>query len=369
MSMNTSSNKFSKNEMKMENPETKISLLRKKYQMLNTPMDDILDYLKKSIIGQNSSIKDILLVIYNNQFLNMLEELTNGEINIKRMQAIAVGPSGVGKTKTISKIAELFEIPYVKFNATQLTATGFVGQDLDSILLALIEAANGTVEAAQRGIIFLDEIDKKVSSTPNNTSGRDYSGTDVQQELLKLLEPSIIYVGSKQIPFDTHSLTVIAGGYFNGLSEIREKRLFGSQKMGFSPNSIPTKQHSDSSSPYLPSDFIQLGFIPEFIGRFSMITEFKHLTFENYIDIIYSPDSILQQYLQIFQIKDVELYIDPIHFSKIAEECLESKTGARDLERKVLELLKPFLYEVEQHFSTGICELDYEGNYNWLFEN
>lgn len=369
MSMNTSSTQKIKVELDENDSKAKIISLRKKYDILNTSMDTILMNLKESIIGQPTSIKDILFAVYNNQFLNMLEEISNSEINIKRMQVLAVGPSGVGKTKTISKVAELFKIPYIKFNATQLTATGFVGQDVESILLALIQASHGDVEEAQRGIIFIDEIDKKISSSPNNTSGRDYSGTDVQQELLKLLEPSIIYVGKTQIPFDTHSLTIIAGGYFNGLQEKREKRLYGTKKIGFAPDSDSKNKTTESSESYIPTDFIELGFIAEFIGRFSIITEFKPLTFENYMDIIFAPDSILQQYLQIFQVKDVDLYIDPIHFSQIAEECVASKTGARDLERKVLELLKPLIYQVEQHFKPGICELDYNGNYNWIFES
>ena len=360
---------------KTEKPTSKtsakvdINSIRARYRYLNYKMDDILKFLEKIIIGQQQSIKDILFAVYSNQMLNMLDELSGLEVHVKRMQVLAVGPSGVGKTKTISTIAELFSIPYVKFNATQLTATGFVGQDIDAILLSLINAAGGNIEEAQRGIIFLDEIDKKISSAPNNTSGKDYSGTEVQQELLKLLEPSTIYVGPHHIPFSTHSLTVIASGYFNGLNEIREKRLYGAQKIGFSNNGDSDSRKSSFQSPYVPDDFIRLGFIAEFIGRFSVITEFKPLTLENYMDIIFAPDSILQQYLQIFALKDVTLYIDPINFTNIAEECIESKTGARDLERKILELLKPLLYQVEQSFSPGICELDHDGNYFWVFQS
>ena len=141
--------------------EDEISSLQNRYFRLNFPLDSLFENLKKSIIGQDESVKNILFAVYNNQYLNLLEDISACHTPIKRIQTLAIGPSGVGKTKAISKIAELFNLPFVKFNATQLTAAGYVGSDVNMILLSLIEAANGDVDAAQRGIIFLDEIDKK----------------------------------------------------------------------------------------------------------------------------------------------------------------------------------------------------------------
>lgn len=207
-----------------------IDLLQVRYFRLNFPMDFLLNKLEQSVIGQRDSVKDILFAIYNNQYLNMLEDISAIHIQVKRINVLAIGPSGVGKTKAISKIAELFNLPYVKFNATQLTASGYVGSDVNTILLSLLEAANGDIEAAQRGIIFIDEIDKKVSTEANNTSGKDINGTAVQEELLKLLEPSVVYLGPKNIPFDTHSLTIIAGGRFKGLNEIRDEKIARSKE-------------------------------------------------------------------------------------------------------------------------------------------
>lgn len=350
--------------------EEELEKLQLRYFKLNFPLDSLLKDLEKSIIGQTQSVKDILFAVYNNQFLNMLEDLSAIDNNIKRIQTIALGPSGVGKTKTISKIAELFNVPYVKFNATQLTASGYVGSDVNMILSSLVEVANGDIEAAQRGIIFIDEVDKKVSTGANNTVGRDINGTAVQEELLKLLEPSIIYLGSKHVPFDTHSLTIIAGGRFKGIEEIRDKRLKGPKIMGFSQKSENNDINILSQeTAYIPEDLIEFGFLDEFVGRFSLITEFKPLTFDNYLDIIFSEDSILQQYLQVFKVKEVSVYIDPIHYTRIAQEAIKMPTGVRYLELKLMQLLQPLLYQAEQHYVPGICEIDYDGNYFWMFED
>lgn len=360
--------------------EKEIEKLQQRYFRLNFPLDSLFERLQRSIIGQEDAVKGILFAIYNNQYLNLLEDLSVLSIPVKRIQVLAVGPSGVGKTKTISKIAELFNVPYVKFNATQLTASGYVGSDVNMILSNLVEAAGGDVEAAQRGIIFIDEVDKKVSSDANNTSGKDISGTAIQEELLKILEPSIVYLGSNQIPFDTHSLTVVAGGCFDGLNEIREKRLKGPKTMGFAPSKTSDEDKdedeeedyyltSQKATCYLPEDFIKLGFLGEFIGRFSKIEEFHKLDYEQNLDIIFAEDSILQQYLQIFRSRDVTLYIDPIHYTRIAKEISNSPTGARHLEMKIINLLQPLLYQVLQHFTPGICEIDAEGKYYWMFDD
>ena len=182
------------------------------------------------------------------------------------------------------------------------------------------------------------------------------------------MEPSIVYLGPKQLPFDTHALTVIAGGRFKGINEIREKRLNGPKKMGFSSQESTSPIQSIVNS-YIPEDLIEFGFLNEFVGRFSLFTEFKPLTFENCMDIIFAEDSILQQYLQVFHSRNVELYIDPINYVKIAEEASKSSTGARHLEMKLLELLLPLIYQVEQHYQPGCCEIDSDGKYYWLFED
>ena len=265
------------------------------------------------------------------------------------------------------KIAKLFNVPFVKVNATSLTVSGYVGGEVDAILLHLIKAAGGDVELAQRGIVFIDEFDKKRSSDTNNSAGRDINGTSVQEELLKIFEPSIVYVGKDNIPFDTHYLTVIAGGRFKGLEEIRETRLNGPKNIGFKTTS--SSENENISSEYISQDLIDFGFIDELVGRIYVIAEFNSLGFNEILDMIYAKDSILQQYLNVFASKDVDLIIDPIHFTNMAEELAYSNTGARDLEKKIIELIFPALYYTEQNIGPGICEIDANKNFSCIFQS
>lgn len=348
--------------------EEELPILQARYNILNYPLDFLLQRLKETIIGQDECVKSILYAVYQNQYLNLLEDLGYLEMPARHLNVLAVGPSGVGKTKTVSSIAKLFHIPYVKFNATQLTATGMVGKDVEDILLALLEAANDDREAAQRGIIFIDEIDKKQNAkTITNTSGRDFGGLSVQEELLQLLESSVYYVGKDRLPFYTDRLTIVASGRFKGLEEIRKKRVVGTLKMGFQGS-----KDSDQEpvlGPYEPEDFIEFGFLDEFIGRFLVITEFKMLTLNDFVNIIYAKGSILQEYMAIFNACNVDVYIDPILFSNIAEEAMNSPTAVRAVERKVFHLIQPLLYQTLQHHISGICEIDANGNYSWIFDS
>lgn len=356
-----------------------LEVLRKRYEPLNYTIDMYYKKLKESIIGQDKAIKELLFICYHNQFLNMLEDTCG--IKIKHAVGIAIGPSGVGKTASIQKIASFFKVPWIKYNATQLTSAGWVGNDADSIILSLLKEAGDDIELAQRGIIFIDEIDKKVSTEPHGTSGRDVNGTAVQEELLKIMESSVVYIGKDNKPFDTHNLTIILGGRFKGLEEIRKKRLRGKTEIGFGdgPKSIKDKfEDMDiednpffdrTSEDYIDDDLIEFGFIDEFVGRCMPPSEFKKLSVEVIEDIIYSKDSTLQQLLHVFNSRGVDLIIDPMALTKIAEAVANSDTGARKLEGKIFKLLMPALYDVEQNYCPGICEIDENGNYTSVFED
>ncbi len=350
--------------------------MKRRYEPLNYPIDTYFELLKQSIIGQDQAIKELLFLCYHNMYLNMLEDICG--ITIKHVHGFAIGPSGVGKTASIQRIASFFKVPWIKYNATQLTSAGWVGNDVDSILESLIKAAGGDIELAQRGIIFIDEIDKKVTTESKGTNGRDINGTAVQEELLKIIEPSIVYIGKDNKPFDTHNLTVICGGRFKGLEKIREKRLMGKKTIGFASkkeekfdddfeNYSPFSDRT--SKDYIDDDLIEYGFIDEFVGRFLPPIEFKKLSAHDIEDIIYSKDSLLQQLLHVFNSRGVDLIIDPIIFTRIAEETAECDTGARKLEGKIFKLLMPALYDTEQNFLPGICEIDSEGNYSSVFQD
>ena len=189
--------------------------------------------VKKFIIGQDEAVEKLVYIVYHNIHENMMADLKG--ISSQRYSAIVIGPSGCGKTASLTKIAELFNVPFVKYNATPITSSGYVGKNVEDMLKHLITAAKGDIEIAQRGILYIDEIDKKVSTKANNSSGRDVNGTSVQEELLKFLEPSIVDLGDG-ITFDTSYLTVLMSGRFIGIDKIREKRLKGEAKFGFLDN-------------------------------------------------------------------------------------------------------------------------------------
>ena len=190
--------------------------------------------VKEYIIGQDEAIDKLVYIVYHNLHENMMADFYG--IDSPRYSAIVVGPSGCGKTATLTRIAQLFDIPFCKYNATPITSSGYVGKSVEDMLNMLIDAAGGNMERAQRGILYIDEIDKKVSTQANNTSGRDVNGTSVQEELLKFLEPTEIDLGKGKI-FNTHYLTVLMSGRFIDIDKIRKKRLRGETSMGFTSDS------------------------------------------------------------------------------------------------------------------------------------
>lgn len=372
-SASTYRKKATKQEDIFSDSDLELRELQKRYDILNQPIDALFKVMTEYIKGQDEAIKDLLFLVYNNHYLNMLEDTT--DIDVKRLSGIAIGPSGSGKSAAISRIAKLFNVPFVRYNATSLTSAGYVGGDVDSIILTLIKNAGGDVQKAMRGIIFIDEIDKKVSSSPNNSSNRDINGTSVQEEFLKIFEPNTIYVGKDNTPFDTHMLTVICGGRFKELDKIREERLNGKKQIGFNSTRKPSEDDEDFNiideklSPnYIPEDLIKFGFIDELVGRFSVIAEFKKLSAETLEDIIYAKNSILQQYLNVFYSRGVDLIVNPIVFAQLAQAIADSDTGARDIERKIIQILRPALYDTEQNYCPGICEIDEDLNYTSIFQ-
>ena len=360
--------------------------LKKRYEILNRTQDSIFETAKQYVKGQDKGLRLLIAIIYNNHYLNMLEDTIG--YNIKHMSGLIVGPSGSGKSYTLEVLAKIFGIPYTRIILTNVTSAGYVGGDVDNIILTHIKNSGGDIEKAKRGIIFLDEVCKKVITRPENSSGRDINGRSVQEELLKILEPGEINVGKDNLKFDTHMLTVICGGTFVGidksLAEIRKERLEGKRSIGFGDNDSKhskdeddedfkddylDKAMSDDLSPeYTKKDLIKFGFIDEFAGRFTFITEFYKLTASVAEEVLFAKNSILQQYLNVFYSRGVDLIVDPIVFHQIAMSIAGSDTGARDIESKVLSVLLPAIRDTEQNYCPGICEINSNLEYSSLFQ-
>ena len=370
-------------DKRMDEEHIKLVEHFKKLEILYKPLSfkpiHYLRQLKEYIIGQDKALDSLVYVVYHNLHENMISDYN--EHNSKRLSAIVIGPSGCGKTASLTKLSKLFGVPFVKYNATPLTSGGFVGKDVEAMLQLLIEAAHGDIELAERGILYIDEIDKKVSSHANNTSGRDINGTAVQEELLKFLEPSIIDLGNGKT-FDVSHLTVLMSGRFVDIDKIRKKRLNGTSKMGFTnegyafseivslnPEEDDFNEFDDSkSTSYTHQDIINFGFLDEFVGRIYDVIEFRQLSREDLIDVILAKGSTLQNFVEAIHLKNQELIIDPAIFERMAEAAFNSPMGARCLESIVTKFLKPADEDFMENYRPGIMEFDADGNYFSVFE-
>ncbi len=336
----------------------KLQELSARYSCLDYSLDSLFSIVSRYVFGQDEAIKTVLYALYFNQFANYLEDL--GQVHFKHKHILLIGGTGVGKTLLATTVAKAFRVTYSVSNATPITSAGYIGDKVENILERLLNAANGNLETAQNGVIIIDEFDKKRSKASQN--GNDVTGEAVQQELLKLLEPSIVTIKNNTVPFYTGNLTIIMMGAFVGLDEIVEKRT-KTHNLGFC---LPEQAQSSVTTDITQDDLIKYGFIPEIVGRIPIVCKLNDLTHDVIVDIIYNN---LERYNLLFTVKNFELYFDPVLIDKIADEVLESKTGARDVENRIDAILRPALYRVFQSRPDGICEIDSSGAIKILFKN
>ena len=336
----------------------KLMEIRDRYPCLEYSLDSLFEVVTRYVFGQKEAVKNVLYALYFNQMANYLEDL--GQLPFKHKHILLIGGTGVGKTLLATTAARAFGVVHSVSNATPITSAGYIGDKVENVLERLLDAANGNLEIAQNGIIILDEIDKKRSTSHGNN--HDVTGKAVQQELLKLLEPSRVMIRNNTVSFYTGNLTVIMMGAFVGLDEIIEART-KTRHLGFG---IPEESPKSKIKEILPDDLIEYGFIPEIVGRIPIICELNKLTHDVIVDIIYTN---LERYNLLFSVKNFELYFDPVLIDKIADEIMQSQTGARDVENKIDSILRPALYRVFQSHPDGICEIDSNGAIKILLRN
>jgi ATP-dependent Clp protease ATP-binding subunit ClpX len=313
---------------------------------LLTPKE-IVDKLNKHIIGQDEAKKVLSVAVYNHYKRLLQKNNVNDNIEIEKSNVIMVGETGTGKTLLARTIANLLNVPFCIADATVLTEAGYVGEDVESILSRLLQAADYNVQSAERGIVFIDEIDKVARKSDNPSITRDVSGEGVQQAMLKLLEGAQVSVPpqggrkhpeQKMIQIDTKNILFICGGAFDGISKIIERRV-KSQSIGF--NSLSGEEFNDEKmlSHVNQLDIKKYGLIPELIGRFPVLTYLHPLKKETLISILTDPqNALIKQYVKLFEMDDVKLIIKDEVLNYIVEKAILLKLGARGL-RSICEAI------------------------------
>ena len=319
---------------------------------------EIKEVLDQYVIDQDEAKKILSVAVYNHyKRIASNKNLAKNDVELEKSNILLAGPSGSGKTLLAQTLAKLLKVPFAIVDATSLTEAGYVGEDVENILLRLIQNADGDIKKAEIGIIYIDEIDKISRKSDNPSITRDVSGEGVQQALLKIIEGTTANVppqGGRKHPhqeflsIDTTNILFILGGAFIGLDKIVQGRL-GNKSLGFGAN-IQSNKHIESieiSKNLTPEDFIKYGLIPEFVGRVPVIAHLHELDCRALVRILIEPkNSIIKQYKKIFSFEDIELEFEKESIEEIASIALERKTGARGLRSVLEQLMLDLMYEI-----------------------
>ena len=354
----TAANEIMNGNLPIEEVENKITPTEAKEIKIKTPAE-LKKILDEYVIGQDRAKKVLSVAVYNHyKRIFRHNELLNDDTELNKSNVLLIGPTGSGKTLLAQTISKYLDVPLAIADATSLTEAGYVGDDVENVVTRLVQAADGDIKKAERGIIFIDEVDKVARMSENRSITRDVSGEGVQQALLKIVEGAVVNVppkggrkhpGQDALQVDTTNILFICGGAFDGLEDIIKKKQ-GANVLGFNQDKNTKKDNDKVLSSVEADDLVKYGLIPELIGRLHMIATLNEITEDDMVHILTEPkNALIKQYIKLFEMDDVKLEFEKDALKELARLAIVRKTGARGLRSIIEDIMLDIMFDLPKY--------------------